>query len=135
VVGTVEVSGRIEEWTTLCNLVFKRWDRDQHQIFMKQVLALKQTGSIAEYIEKFEDLRHQLLLHYPSVSNVFFVAHFLDGLRDDIRSAITIHRAQDMETVCSVALMQEEEAEGGGKNQFRNQIMKLHDPIGRYPTS
>jgi hypothetical protein len=102
---TVEVSGRIEDWPTLCSLVFKRWDKDQHHIFMRQILALKQTRSVAEYIEKFEDLRHQLLLHDPLTSNVFFVACFLDGLRDDIRYVITIHRPQDMEIVCALALM------------------------------
>jgi hypothetical protein len=116
---TVEVSGRIEDWSMLCSLVFKRWDKDQHHIFMRQILVLKQTGSVAEYIEKFEDLRHQLLLHEPSASNVFFVAHFLDGLRDDIRFVITIHRPQDMETVCAHALMQEEEAEGGRRKSVQ----------------
>jgi hypothetical protein len=55
--------GRIEDWTTLCHLVFKRWDRDQHHTFMHQILALKQLGSIVEYIEMFEDLRHQVVLH------------------------------------------------------------------------
>jgi hypothetical protein len=101
----VEVSGRIEEWSTLCNLVFKHWDRDQHHIFMRQILALKQPGSVAEYIEKFEDLRHQMLLHDPSAINVFFVANFLDGLKYDIPFVITIHRPQDMDTVCAFALM------------------------------
>jgi hypothetical protein len=76
----IEVSGSIEEWTTLCRLVFQRWDRDQHHTFMHQILALNQTRYVAEYIEKFEDLRHQVLLHYPSASSVFFVARFLDGL-------------------------------------------------------
>jgi hypothetical protein len=108
----IEVSGRIEEWATLCHLVFQWWDRDQHHTFMRQILALQQTGSVAEYIEKFEDLRHQVLLHDPSPSSVFFVAHFLDGLRDDIRSVLSIHHPQDMETICALVLMQEEEVEG-----------------------
>jgi hypothetical protein len=77
---TIEVSGRIEEWATLCRLVFQRWDRDQHHTFMRQILALKQTGSITDNIEKFEDMRHQVHLHDPSASSVFFVARFLDGL-------------------------------------------------------
>jgi hypothetical protein len=47
---------------------------------MHQILALKQTGSVTEYIEKFEDMRHQVHLHDPSASSVFFVARFLDGL-------------------------------------------------------
>jgi hypothetical protein len=35
-----------------------------------------QSGYVTEYIEKFEDLRNQLLLHDPSTSNVFSVACF-----------------------------------------------------------
>jgi hypothetical protein len=30
----IEVSGRIEEWHVLCQLVFKCWGKDQHHIFM-----------------------------------------------------------------------------------------------------
>jgi hypothetical protein len=67
---TIEVSGRIEDWGVLCQLVFKRWDKDQHRVFMRQILSLKQSSSVSEYIEKFDDLRHQLL-HDPSTSNVF----------------------------------------------------------------
>jgi hypothetical protein len=80
---------------------------------MHQIPALKQTRSIDEYIEKFEDLRHQLLLHDPSASIVFFVARFLDGLHDEIWSVISIHRPQDMDTVCPLVLMQEEASKGG----------------------
>jgi hypothetical protein len=52
-------------------MVFTHWDKDQHHNFMRQILALKQSGTVAEYIEKFEDPRHQLLLHDPSMSTVF----------------------------------------------------------------
>jgi hypothetical protein len=38
---------------------------------MHQILSLKQPWSVSEYIEKIDDLRHQLLLHDPSTSNVF----------------------------------------------------------------
>jgi hypothetical protein len=77
--GTVVVSGHIEDWVVLCQLVFNRWGKDQHQVFMRQILSLKQSGSVAEYIEKFDDLRHQLLLHDPSTSNVFLWLIFWKG--------------------------------------------------------
>jgi hypothetical protein len=64
----------------LCQLVFNHWGKDQHHIFMWHIPSLKQSGSVAEYIEKFDDLRHQLLLHDPSTSNVF-VARFLEKLK------------------------------------------------------
>jgi hypothetical protein len=41
------------------------------------------------------------------------VAHFLEGLKEENRSVIAIHRPQDMDIVCALALMQEEEADSG----------------------
>lgn len=110
---TIELNGRIEEWEELCSLVMYRWGRDQHQTFMRQILALRQTGTVVEYIEKFEELCHLMLLHDPAASQVFFVPRFHEGLHDDIRSAITFHRPADMDTVCSLAILQEEEHDLG----------------------
>jgi hypothetical protein len=44
---------------------------------------------------------------------MFFVAHFLEGLKEEIHYVIAIHHPQDMDTVCALALMQEEEADNG----------------------
>ncbi|KAK3151526.1 hypothetical protein QOZ80_3AG0246980 [Eleusine coracana subsp. coracana] len=38
---TVELNGRIEEWDGLCDRVMKRWGREQHQVFMRQILSLR----------------------------------------------------------------------------------------------
>lgn len=64
----------------LCSLVFKRCGRDQHQLCMRQILSLHQTGTVAEYIDRFDELHHQILLHDPAASSVFFVSCFLEGL-------------------------------------------------------
>jgi hypothetical protein len=89
---------------------------------MRQILNIRQTRIIVEYIEKFDDLRHHILLHDPSASDVFFVTRFIEGLKDDIRSVIAIHRPIGMDTVSSLAMMQEEENEtvkrkGSAKNE------------------
>jgi hypothetical protein len=68
-------------------------------------LGSKTGGTIADYIENFEDLRHQLMLQDPSTSSVFFVARFLEGLKEETRYVIPIHHPQDMDTVCTLALM------------------------------
>jgi hypothetical protein len=109
---TIEVSGHIEDWAILCQVVFNHWGMDQHHIFMRQILPLKQSWSVAEYIEKFGNLRHQLLLHHPSTSNVF-CGSFLEGLKEENHSVVPIHRPQDIDMVCALALMQEEEVESG----------------------
>jgi hypothetical protein len=93
---------------------------------MCQILNIKQTRTVAGYINKFDDLRHQLLLHDPSASDVFFVTHFIEGLKNDIRSVIALHRPVDMDTVSSLAMMQEEENENGKKKI----IQSMNHPVG-----
>jgi hypothetical protein len=124
---TIEAKGRIELWIDLCNIVFDRWDKDQHSLTMHQILNIKQTRTVAEYIEKFDDLRHQLLLHDPSVSDVFFVTCFIEGLKDDISSVIALHRPVDMDIVSSLVMMREEENENGKKKNHTK-----HESSGRY---
>jgi hypothetical protein len=123
---TIEAKGRIERWMDLCNIVFDRWDKDQHSLTMCQILNIKQTRTVAGYINKFDDLRHQLLLHDPSASDVFFVTRFIEGLKNDIRSVIALHRPVDMDTVSSLAMMQEEENENGKKKI----IQSMNHPVG-----
>jgi hypothetical protein len=41
------------------------------------------------------------------------VARFLEGLKEEIQSIIAIHHPQNMDIVCDLALMQEDEADSG----------------------
>ena len=51
------------------------------------------------------------MLYNPAYDHVFFVTRFLHGLRDEIRSAIILHRPKDVETASALALLQESELE------------------------
>lgn len=62
----MERRGRISEWAHLCQLVLEKFDRDQYPIFLKQFTGLRQTGSVAEYLEEFEKLAHGILLYNPA---------------------------------------------------------------------
>ena len=55
---TFECRGRVLDWDTFCSAVFERFDKDQYQLQLRQLDALKQTGSISEYLEHFEHLSH-----------------------------------------------------------------------------
>jgi hypothetical protein len=57
---------------------------------MRQILNLRQTDTVESYTEKFNHLRHQILLHDPNTSEVFFVERYIAGLSDEIRSAVLL---------------------------------------------
>nr|XP_051211101.1 uncharacterized protein LOC127328548 [Lolium perenne] len=62
-------------------------------------------------VEHWHDMcKHQLLLYNPHIDEGHFIDEFIAGLRDEIRTAIWLHRPQELETAHLLALMQEEES-------------------------
>ena len=59
----------------------------------------------------FEKLAHGVLLYNPAYDDTFFVTWFVGDLRDDIRSALLLHRPRDVDTASALALIQEQELE------------------------
>lgn len=105
--------------------VCAHFDKDQYPLFMKQLESLKQTGSMAEYQAKFEQLSHSILLYNPSYDDVYFVTRFLGGLKEEIRAPITLHHPPNLETAGTLALLQEAELELSrtkmqSKSEFRD---------------
>ena len=58
------------------------------------------------------------MLYNPYLDEGHFVDEFVVGLKDDIRSAIWLHRPQDLETAHLLALMQEEDSVPSKKRSY-----------------
>ncbi|KAM0908783.1 hypothetical protein ACQ4PT_015259 [Festuca glaucescens] len=106
---SVEATGRVEDWDVMCRLVHDYFGKNMQASYRHQMCALRQVGTVSEYWHKFARLR-QLLLYNPHLDEGHFVDEFIAGLREDIRSAIWLHRPQDLETARLLALLQEEES-------------------------
>jgi hypothetical protein len=74
--------------------------------------SLKQSASVLEYQAEFEKLAHGVLLYNPMFDDTF-VTRFVSGLRDEIRSALLLHRPKAVDTTSALALIQEQELEQG----------------------
>jgi hypothetical protein len=64
-----------------------------------------------EYHAEFKKLAHGLLLYNPAIDDTIFITRFIGGLRDDIRSALLLHKPGDVDTTSALALIQEQELE------------------------
>jgi hypothetical protein len=91
--------------TTLCN----RFDKDEHNHLIRHFFHIKQSSSVTEYVELFSGLVHQILAHDPAFPQTVITNRFLDGLKQEIRAVIMIHRPQTLDTASSLALLQEED--------------------------
>ena len=90
----VQRQGRIVEWEKLAEMVLAKFDKDRYQVLLRQLDALKQTSSVLEYYTEFEKLAHGILLYNPVIDDTILVTQFISGVREDIRSAILLHRSR-----------------------------------------
>lgn len=99
-------------WNGLCDAVCTRFAKDKHQALIRQWIRIVQTGTVSEYVEKFDGLMHQMIAYDPSLIPVYFVTKFIEGLKDEVRVVVLVQRPQDLDTACAIALLQEEAMEG-----------------------
>ncbi|XP_040244116.3 uncharacterized protein [Aegilops tauschii subsp. strangulata] len=96
------------DWDAFTSLLCARFGRDRHQMLIRQFYSLRQTTSVADYIEKFEMIINRLSSYSDSIHPYYFLTRFVEGLRTDIRAVVLVQRPPDLDTACSLALLQEE---------------------------
>lgn len=72
---------------------------------------------MSDFVERFDTLMHHMLAYRPDLDPTFFTTRFIDGLQKDIKAIVLIQQPKDLETVVSLALLQEEIGEEGDKVQ------------------
>lgn len=100
------------DWLSFTSLLCTRFGRDRHQLLIRQFYTIKQTSTVAEYIERFDILMNHLASYSDTTHPFYFLTRFIEGLRADIRAVIMVQRPLDLDTACSLALLQEEVADG-----------------------
>ncbi|MFS9531730.1 hypothetical protein Q6247_26580, partial [Klebsiella pneumoniae] len=68
--------------------------------------------------EHFSGLVDQLSAYESVPDPVVLCTRFVDGFRDDIRAVVLLHRPVDLDTACTLALLQEEVAEPVKQKEF-----------------
>lgn len=91
---------------------------------------MKQTSSVSEYVEVFDELVHQLLAYDPYFSLTVITSRFVDGLKIPIKSVVLVHRPKDLDIASSLAIFQEEVLLGYLSNK-----MKRNDSISEFKQS
>lgn len=116
---TIEMDLKKCSWPVLCHAVIERFERDQYNHVIRQFFHINQSGSVAEYVEQFDELVHQILAHDPYFSTSVTTSQFVDGLKSEIKSVVLVHRPKDLETASSLALLQEEVLLGQPSRDWR----------------
>ena len=51
---------------------------------------LQQTGSLDEYLERFEELKALMIQRTPALPDVFFVDSFISGLKPQLKPFVKV---------------------------------------------
>ena len=102
---------RVIAWDTFMQAVVEEFGLDEFDGQMIKILQLRQTGTVAEYRQAFEECMYHLISLDDSLSACWFVIQFVFGLRDDIRSAVRLQAPVSITQAASLARIQEEEHE------------------------
>uniref|UniRef100_A0ACD5TWN2 Uncharacterized protein n=1 Tax=Avena sativa TaxID=4498 RepID=A0ACD5TWN2_AVESA len=92
----------------LMTSVNEKFGSDDYRRHLKQLLAFKQRGSVAEYQLQFEALSYQIFMQNPHYDEQFFVSQFIKGWRSDIRGTVEAQVLESVEREIVLALVQEE---------------------------
>ncbi|XP_035818132.1 F-box domain containing protein isoform X1 [Zea mays] len=132
-VQSMEDKIREMNWEEFCTHLVTRFGRDQHNLLIRQFYHIKQITSVVDYVEQFDILMHQLLAHENQLTSSMITARFIDGLKDEIKSVILIQRPSDLDTACSLALLQEDVLIcTGSKESRRMEGGGFSKPTGRF---
>jgi hypothetical protein len=111
-------------WPELCKVVCDKFEKDQHNSLLRQFFRIKQTEGVVDYIEHFDSIVHQILAHDPKFSTSTITNRFIDGLKDEIRAVVLVHRPGNLDTASSIALLQEESSKDAPRIEFRKHDFK-----------
>lgn len=100
------------DWESFCTLLCTRFGRDRYQLLIRQFYALKQIGSVAEYIEQFKNLMNHLISYSNAIHPLYFLTRFVEGICKDIHAVVMKQRPPDLDAACALAMLQEEVADG-----------------------
>jgi hypothetical protein len=96
------------DWKHFCRLLHDRFDRDQKELLIRQLFHVKQTSSVADYITQFTELVDQLSAYSSNTDPMYFTMRFIDGLRPEIKAIVLVLRPPDLDTACTITMLQEE---------------------------
>jgi hypothetical protein len=95
-------------WSKFREAVLAEFDRNVYRDRMKELMVLKQRGTVEEYRREFNQLVYQLRLYEPAVSETMLVTRFVMGLKEELKPVVEIQLPNTVSEAAAYAKVQEE---------------------------
>jgi hypothetical protein len=106
-------------WEEFRRLLLDRFGREHHELLVRQLLSIKKTSAVSEYIDRFSVLVDQLSAYNSQADPLYYIMCFIDGLTEELRAPVLIQRPSILDTAFVLAQLQEEVAPPPRKKEFR----------------
>jgi hypothetical protein len=83
--------------------VLSEFEVDNHCSKTMELLNLKQTSTMEEYCRSFEQLVYHIKLYDSSLSSTMLIAHFLLGLKQELRFPVEMQLPYSVARVAILA--------------------------------
>jgi hypothetical protein len=77
-------------WSDFCLQLLLRFARDEHELLLRRLFQIRQTGPVNEYIDQFVALVDDLKAGAKHPDPLYYTQRFIDGLHDDIKAVILV---------------------------------------------
>ncbi|WVZ69878.1 LOW QUALITY PROTEIN: hypothetical protein U9M48_018599 [Paspalum notatum var. saurae] len=89
------------------------------EMMLCQFYNIRQIGSVSDYVHKFTELVDQLEAYESNTDQLHYTTRFIYGLSEDVKAVVMVQRPVDLDTACSLALLQEEAVASSHRKDFR----------------
>jgi hypothetical protein len=76
-------------------------------------------------VEQFASLVDELAAYESHTDPLYYAMRFVDGLRDEIKTIVMVQRPHNLDTACSLAIVQEEAVESSRRRRFEPSASKV----------
>lgn len=107
-----------------------RFGKDEHELFIRHLLHITHTTTLAEYLEQFNTLVDNLVAYGCPMDPMYFVQKFVDRIHADIRAPVFV---QLLHPWMLLALLQEEVAGSEKKDTHHTEWPWTSKPSSKGP--
>lgn len=100
-------------WPTFSAAVILKFEGNFQRDKTRELLTLKQSGTVEEYKRHFDMLVYQVKLYDPHVGGMMLVQRFILGLKEELRAAVEVQLPDTVAEAASFAAIQESVIERG----------------------
>jgi hypothetical protein len=100
-------SAGVHSWEHFMVAVSQEFEVNTHRVKTMALINLRQTGSVEDYKNQFEQLVYHIKLYDGSLSETMLASQFFVGLKEGLRQAVELHLPDTISQVATLAAIQE----------------------------